>query len=253
MISRRSFLFGLLASSFLSKRVLASMAAPQIIEPSLDQLDYPPFSDIRGPAVLGIQRPSPSQIEYVRKIIQATPMGPRPIDVAQSFVDRFSKNAPDVISQWPLPHAWNPLVVEFFSATNFPAQSDLVPWCAAFVNWCLRRAGRHGSQSASSQSFLTGGFETTSTPKTGDLAVFSCRDKATGNKIDMGHVAFVKSPPTDKGVLVLGGNQALDGHLSIICEREYPTDDYATTRKVGGARIPCILRLNTYVVVPETT
>ena len=48
-------------------------------------------------------------------------------------------------------------ILEYFTATSYKAQSDTVPWCSAFVNWCMKEAGITGSDSAAAKSWLTWG------------------------------------------------------------------------------------------------
>src|SRR5437763_10958974 len=60
---------------------------------------------------------------------------------------------------WPQPDPShptyaNPVIVAFFLATNLKPAGDTTAWCAAFVNWCLQRAGLPTTKSASSQSFV---------------------------------------------------------------------------------------------------
>jgi uncharacterized protein (TIGR02594 family) len=41
----------------------------------------------------------------------------------------------------------NPRILEYHTATSLGASEDEVPWCAAFVNWCLLQAGAASSSS----------------------------------------------------------------------------------------------------------
>jgi uncharacterized protein (TIGR02594 family) len=225
-------------------------AAAQDMPPSeLTQLNYPPFGAIKTPSLfLGFKPASAAEKQAAKDVENASPKGPRPIDIAQSFVDRFAK-MPDVISQWPAPHAWNPLIVDFFSATATPANNDMIPWCAAFANWCLERNMKNGTRSASSQSFLSKQFKQTTTPKIGDLVVFTCYDSATNNNLGLGHVTFFKEALPGNNIYVVGGNQSADSHSSIISEGTFLTTDTQAYRHVGDKYVPCIFRLNAYVSV----
>lgn len=96
----------------------------------------------------------------------------------------------------------NPRIVEYFTATNYKATDDETPWCAAFVNWCLMKAGVAGTKSAAALSFKDWGKET-KIPKVGDIAVI---DRGGGK----GHVGFVFGFEVRDGVeyiQLLGGNQ----------------------------------------------
>nr|WP_199043501.1 CHAP domain-containing protein [Dyella sp. ASV24] len=255
MVSRRQFIAGTATASILSMLGLKLRAADIPLDETFAQLAYSPLSDVQvtphgvsshsGNHVEGTSPPPSDVVSQTADIIKATPVGPHPIDVAQSFVIRFYADQPALISQWPDPKPWNPLIVDFFSATDDHAVNDMVPWCAAFVNWCLVRTGGKGSGSPSSQSFLGASFTPTSVPRVGDLVVFTCYD-LQGKDLGIGHVAFLRALPRGDTIPVVGGNQSLDGHSSIICERDYPVA-CRTSRLVDGQRIPCIMRLRAYV------
>jgi len=255
MVSRRRFITGTATASIVSMLGLRLRAADIPSDETFAQLAYSPLSHVQvtphgggshsGNHVEGGSTPPPDAVSRATEIIEATPVGPYPIDVAQSFVNRFYAEQPALISQWPDPMPWNPLIVDFFSATDDHVANDMVPWCAAFVNWCLVRAGRKGSGDSSSQSFLSASFSSISVPRAGDLVVFTCYD-LLGKDLGIGHVAFLRAVPSGDAIHVVGGNQSLDGHSSIICERDYPVA-CRTSRLVDGQRIPCIMRLRAYV------
>ncbi|PIF23922.1 TIGR02594 family protein [Candidatus Pantoea floridensis] len=80
---------------------------------------------------------------------------------------------------------------------------DSNPWCASFVNYCLKESGYAISGSASSQSFSKNkNFVKISQPIYGAIVVFRKRGSWTG------HVAFVYCKFKDGEYGVLGGNQA---------------------------------------------
>jgi uncharacterized protein (TIGR02594 family) len=95
----------------------------------------------------------------------------------------------------------NPRVQEYFGAVGLGLNAqDSVPWCSAFVNWCLERAGMHGTGKPNARSFLRWG-EPLDAPIRGAICVFE-RPPNVWN----GHVAFYAS----EGIgcmYVLGGNQ----------------------------------------------
>lgn len=248
MFTRRAMVAGMACTPLM---ITAQVAAAQTaeIEDSFDQLIYPPIEAIDDPQPFGYKPASQDEINKAKLIIDQTINGPRPIDVAQSFVDRFYVSDPSAISQWPAPAHWNPLIVDFFTATSYRANNDMIAWCAAFTNWCLERSGRVGSKSAASQSFLSKEFKTTKDPKPGDLVVFTCYDKASGKSLGLGHVTFFKNKISDKLINVIGGNQSSDGHSSIICERPFSIVDRDVMRHVGNDYILCTMKFNSYISI----
>lgn len=77
-------------------------------------------------------------------------------------------------------------------------KTDEVPWCAAFVGFCLENAGIVSSRYESAASYLTWGIPLTS-PVRGAVAVFS--------RIGGGHTGFITGIDHAGRLLVLGGNQ----------------------------------------------
>jgi uncharacterized protein (TIGR02594 family) len=215
-----------------------------------DQLTFPPIEALDNPIPFGYEPATAEQKEKSASIVRTTPKGPTPIAIAQSFVDRFSKDDPEAISQWPAPASWNPLIVDFFSATSLRATNDMIEWCAAFANWCIERSGRNGSRSASSQSFLSKGeFKLAMDPTAGDLVVFTCYDKQTGRNLGLGHVAFVGTLPANGQIKVIGGNQSADGHSSIISVKNFPTEPFEVRRHLKGIYKPAVMKINRFVVI----
>ncbi|HEX5760734.1 MAG TPA: TIGR02594 family protein [Thermoanaerobaculia bacterium] len=64
----------------------------------------------------------------------------------------------------------NPRIVEYHRTTSLRATDDEVPWCSAFVNWCMREAGLRGTGSAAARSWLTWGSRL-ATPRRGCVTV----------------------------------------------------------------------------------
>ena len=96
----------------------------------------------------------------------------------------------------------NQRIVEYLRSTNLGgdmAANDETPWCSAFVNFCVEKAGFAGTDSASARSWLNWGRETDA-PVAGCIAVF------TRGAPPNGHVAFYVSETADQ-IKVLGGNQ----------------------------------------------
>lgn len=245
MITRRT-LVGLIAALPALKPdvLLARRAGREIIL----QLQYPPPRPASGKMTAKRTKAVMADVKQAHDIIDLTPTGPRPIDIAQSFVDRYSRTKPAVISQPPPPAPVNPLISEFLKVTSLHSEGDLVPWCAAFVNFCIRRNGGAGSASAWSQSFLPPAFSVADSPQEGDLAVFTCFNPTTGQTIGLGHVAFFKRFDDERHIVVLGGNQQTAGHSSSISEKTMAVGDQWVRRHldIGGA-MTVRMRLNTYV------
>ncbi len=126
----------------------------------------------------------------------------------------------------------SPRVVEYLkTVTNIGptwTSVDETPWCSAFVNWCVEKAGYAGTKSALSTSWLKWGKATTK-PVKGCLAVFQ---REGGG----GHVGFfIEEVPTytEIYVKVLGGNQEhADTQIGEVNEKHYRKS------KLLGYRIP---------------
>jgi uncharacterized protein (TIGR02594 family) len=246
MISRRTAMLGLISSPILAS---AKSGFEELTRATFDQLTYPPFEALAAPELFGYKPATDEQKAKADEIVRTTPKGPKPLDIAQSFIDRFYKADPEAISQWPAPSSWNPLIVEFFSATTLHADNDMIAWCAAFANWCIERSGRNGSKSASSQSFLDKpNFRMVNTPQAGDLAVFTCYEIQAGRDLGLGHVGFFRRSLSDGRLLVVGGNQSSDGHSSIISEVPFAVSSFVR-RHAGDEYIPCTMKLNTFIRV----
>ena len=100
-----------------------------------------------------------------------------------------------------------------------------IPWCAAFANAVLNKAGYQGTGSLLARSFLGYGIPTTY-PREGDIAVFS-----RGKNSSAGHVGFYVGEETVDGVRyikVLGGNQNKEVSVAY-----YPANKLLSYRKLG--------------------
>jgi uncharacterized protein (TIGR02594 family) len=96
----------------------------------------------------------------------------------------------------------NVRILEYFEATRYQAPRDEVPWCAAFVCWCLESADVRSTRSARAADFTSWGEPGWLVP--GAVVVFGKADPDAGGS---GHVAFCTGLD-GADVLVLGGNQA---------------------------------------------
>lgn len=98
-------------------------------------------------------------------------------------------------------------ILEYHAATTLKATEDEVPWCSAFVTWCLKQTGYKSTESAWARSYIGYGKKLDK-PKPGCIVVFS-RGPSSG------HVAFfVKENLTT--ITCLGGNQS-----DSVCYSEY--------------------------------
>jgi uncharacterized protein (TIGR02594 family) len=112
-----------------------------------------------------------------------------------------------------------PLIIEMWKAIKRGGiKTDEVPWCAAFVGYCLEKSGIVSTRFESAKSYLTWGQEL-SAPVYGCIVIF---DRAGG-----GHVGFVVGQDTHGRLLVIGGNQG--NMVSIV-----PFD----RARVAGYRMP---------------
>lgn len=159
----------------------------------------------KGFEIFGTAPPTQQEVQKAKTILAAAPTSD-PIAVARYFeaLSETNVDGERYNAEWKVRS--NPLIVSFFlEATNYGAgATDRTPWCAALVNWCLKRASRRNTNSASSGSFRCFGASSPA-PAVGDIAVFKnagedepCRGK--------GHVAFWLADLGDS-VQVLGGNQ----------------------------------------------
>jgi uncharacterized protein (TIGR02594 family) len=160
---------------------------------------------------LGTKHPLAPEEAIARTILEQAPMGTSPYRVAEYFLDvgsgKYGEGWRAYVGGWP--DRWNPVIVNFFQATDTTPIGDLTAWCAAFANWCfLQSLKKTATRSASSGSFRCFGSETND-PKTGDIVVF--KEKGAEEPcIGHGHVGFFVKDYGDE-VEVLGGNQ-IEGH-----------------------------------------
>ena len=92
-------------------------------------------------------------------------------------------------------------IAAYLASVHQPSQ-DEIPWCAAFVGWCLQQAELPVTGSASSLSWAAWGMES-AVPCYGDVVVFTRPPDPTH-----GHVAFLVDILPTGEYLVLGGNQS---------------------------------------------
>lgn len=93
----------------------------------------------------------------------------------------------------------NPKIDEYLEVVGL-SPNDSIPWCAAFVNWCLKEAGIEGTGIPNARSFLDWGLYIEQ-PTTGCICVLK-----RGFSAWQGHVGFYLDH-NNEVVFVLGGNQ----------------------------------------------
>lgn len=79
--------------------------------------------------------------------------------------------------------------------------NDETPWCAIFIQWCLKQAGLKYSYMANARYFLKYG-KRTENPKLGDIVVLWRGSKNS----TLGHVGFFIKE-NKNSIWILGGNQ----------------------------------------------
>ncbi|HYW16417.1 MAG TPA: TIGR02594 family protein [Allosphingosinicella sp.] len=99
------------------------------------------------------------------------------------------------------------------------AERDSTPWCSAFVNWCLARAGIEGTNSGWARSWADWG-EPIDPPRPGAIAVWARGRDFAEEPLVTGHVSFFVEDRGDS-LLVLGGNQSDSVSLKTYPKRGY--------------------------------
>ena len=116
----------------------------------------------------------------------------------------------------------NAEVVKYFKEIGHGwVKDDETAWCAAFLNWVLKKAGKIHTGALNARSFLTYGVST-KTPQVGDIVVL-WRISRNG---PYGHCGlFVRQ--TKNTVFILGGNQ-----LNQVCIQEYSKEYLLDYRQI---------------------
>jgi uncharacterized protein (TIGR02594 family) len=125
----------------------------------------------------------------------ASQIGLKPVESSKPWLDL----ARGELGQKEVQGGENPRIVEYHSVTTLKATEDEVPWCSAFVSWCLEKAWYKSTHSAWARSYESYG-QRLADPRDGCIVVF---DWGNGS----GHVGFVVGW-TNTTVSVLGGNQS---------------------------------------------
>ncbi len=93
-------------------------------------------------------------------------------------------------------------IIEYHRATKLAATEDEIAWCSSFMNWVMKKCGRHRTYSASARSWLQ---------KDAGKQLDSFKEYAIvvfkrGNSSWQGHVTFAIKEDATR-VYCLGGNQ----------------------------------------------
>jgi len=100
----------------------------------------------------------------------------------------------------------NPEVVKYLKSVgtlNVRSQvQDETAWCSAFVNWCMEKSGKAGTEKATARSWLNWGRQIPA-PQPGCVVVL-WRGSPSGWQ---GHIGFFVKE-TNNNVHLLGGNQS---------------------------------------------
>lgn len=120
-------------------------------------------------------------------------MNPRWFDIARAELG---------VSEIPGP-SHNPRILEYQQTVKYGAKDDETPWCSAFVNWCMTKAGIPGTNNAAARSWLNWGVGLDE-PRLGCVVVFWRVSPSDWR----GHVAFFVAEQGAHALDVLGGNQS---------------------------------------------
>jgi uncharacterized protein (TIGR02594 family) len=174
-------------------------------------------------AFFGIQPARKEEIQKADALLAAAPSGAAPLDTFRYLAALTDANADGERYNAGWKTRWNPVIVRFFTATNFGKPSgDTTSWCAASLNWSLKRGGfNHGTGSAASASFRDAPGRTDA-PAPGDVVVFvQTADHAHG------HVALFLAQDADR-IQCIGGNQTdVNGHHAV-CVKWIPKKGFLT-------------------------
>jgi uncharacterized protein (TIGR02594 family) len=114
----------------------------------------------------------------------------------------------------------NPRILEYLATVGFKG-GDEIPWCAAFVNWCLSQCGLKGTGLGNAKSYTGYGVSCEGYP-VGSILIMN-----RGADPLKGHVAFCLQVNANGTLFVIGGNQG--DRVSISCINQ---------SSVVGVRLP---------------
>ena len=86
--------------------------------------------------------------------------------------------------------ASNPRIMEYLATVHIDG-TDEIPWCSAFVNWCIKQAGLQGTDKGNARSWLDWG-RILQAPQIGAIVVLE-----RGALPWQGHAGFVQGFDND--------------------------------------------------------
>ena len=134
-------------------------------------------------------------------------------DGTETIIARFEDRDPAPVETSEFP--WMPIargelgihegvnaarISEYFRSTALGDQPDSVPWCSAFVNFCMEKSGQPRTRSALARSWLNWGKEA-------DDFVPGCVIVLSRGAPPSGHVGFFAGFDEAGNIRLLGGNQ----------------------------------------------
>ena len=248
-VSRRSILLGAAAfgafpadvfcqtvnSQTVDDGVIVSGEVPPLPDDLASLNTAPAYRWAGSASLVGAGSPTDEEKTLGDVVLAGAKANRRPFDVAKYFYDLGQSKDPKRVFVREWPERANPVIVEFFRATDTTPNGDITPWCAAFVNWCIAR----GNSTTESKTFTSkvldlttrsaasGSFRCwteTTTPKEGDLVVFAQKGSEGRSCNGQGHVAFFVSRDANR-INILGGNQILAGTSGAVTMSSYPLDN----------------------------
>ena len=131
----------------------------------------------------------------------------------------------------------NPVIVDMYALSGNPGvKHDSVPWCAAFVGACLRKAGHTPTGSLMARSYEKWGLKLND-PFFGAVGVKS----RAGGAAWQGHVGFVVGATKDR-IFLLGGNQG-----DAVSVASFPRRDFTAYRWPESVPLKGIPKLATSI------
>ncbi len=120
---------------------------------------------------------------------------------------------------YPGPFHNNPRILEYLKTTGQQTNADETSWCSAFVNWCMRQAGKPGTNNAAARSWLTYG-QALGNPRPGCVVIL-WRESPSSWK---GHVGFFDGWDVGNRVRLLAGNQGGGVDWDEVCVTAFPQE-----------------------------
>jgi uncharacterized protein (TIGR02594 family) len=138
-----------------------------------------------------------------------------PFDIARSYIGTTEGPGP----------ADNPVIMEMYASVGHDwVEHDSVAWCAAFVGYCLERAGIRSTRKLTARSYLDWGIPIeVRDAQQGDIGIIP-----RGTSSWQGHVFFIDRIE-GQWVWGLGGNQA-----DAVNVKRYPVSELLGVRRAGN-------------------